>query len=236
MSAFAVRMAHKCAMRLLDRSQAIWSFFESFGKPVARQAMAAARELHELRAKLKDCVEEADERLRPQLEEFACVHEVPVEVNGFTASSAHKATLMVAQWAGAPERGTDRVKAFLGDFCDEGTGKIDWDRVHKQDHPMRWCLMENQWHEDWAAHRAMLEIELAKAMRLPPVKRAEVKLNAREQAIVTALGHETLQYRQIAARADLKANSELRKKLAEMARRGLLEGGEEGYSLGRLLS
>lgn len=82
----------------------------------------------------------------------------------------------------------------------------------------------------------MLEIELAKALRLPPLKRAEPKLTEKEQQIVTALGYETMPYRQLAARAELKPNSELRKKLAGMVRRGLLDNDEGGYSLGPLLS
>lgn len=144
MSAFAVRMAHKTAMKLLDRSQAIWQAFEALrSDSLAPTAAGRVRELIELRERLRDCREEAEQKLVPQLEEFACVHDKPLEVNGFTVASAHKAALKVAEWAAAPARGPDRVKAFLGEFYDEGKGKIDWDTVHKRKHAMVRCLMEN---------------------------------------------------------------------------------------------
>lgn len=237
MSAFAVRKAHKCAMKLVDLSEPIWRFLEVFREHnVAPEAIGRLRELFEMRERLRACLDEAEKTLKPQLEEFACVHEKPLEVNGFTVPSAHKGALKVGEWALAPGRAADRIKAFMDRYYDVANKRVNWERARDDRDEVVRFFGDNDSRERWAEHRAMLEIELAKAMRLPPVKRAEVKLNVKEQAIVTALGHETLQYKQIAARAALKANSEFRKKLAEMVSRGLLEGGEEGYSLGRLLS
>jgi len=167
--------------------------------------------------------ESAGPALDAHLISFAAVHEWTVTVSGQIASSAHQVTLKLVDAVIGYGWTTEAFRSYYEKYWRSETESMDWDassaaRDKTAHTAQRFALLD-----DWDEHRALLEMEIAKATRFAAVPVETPKLIDVERNILTALGDQTMTAEELSKAAGYPNNSNFRNRLPRMVEKGLLE-------------
>ena len=184
-----------------------------------------------LRAHLDEAHKDAERILRPRLPELAWVHSAPVQLPGYTGSTAHGVALAHAAWALEQPWESSRLATYFETWRDDETGRTDWDAAVAAGD----VTFYHAYHfHNYPYHvlRALMEQEYAKAARAPSFV---PKISFNEKCAVEALNGRTMTGQELAHAAGFDYDTGFKGTLGFLVRAGVL-GNERkvGYFWGPL--
>jgi len=220
-------------LAILDRYKRIGLCFPKDQRPSGELMADIAPARQELRA----CIAKGADDVERVLAEFACLYDVPFELETYWVTSGHQAALKLGRWAAQEPWGLDRIQRFLDTYLvrdGDGPESYDWERAGADADTTTDGLQELAAYEV-AYHAALLEMEFAKATKAAGVPTWIPDIDFDEQCVLEALTKPPMRGPEIEKAAGVGGKTRVKTILARLVKCGVLESSKSvGYSPGVL--